>query len=156
MKMKEALQGYDYDLPLKDALNDPILALNKRLIAGAAFGVGLDAAYFGTVEMLEAFAALEADHRAGVAFGEGYLAVEAILDARSPFQMRLWHLLNETSIATAVQDLAWLKAVTLARAQMQATLKDAGAPFWFTPAADLVEGPTATEMMAATSPFDAG
>ena len=106
MKMKDALQGYDYDLPLQDAWNDPELADTRRLLAQLTRGVGLDAAYYGTVEMLEAFEALEADHRAGVTFGEGHLSIEAILDARSTFQMRLWYLSNSPTLARGSAHLA--------------------------------------------------
>lgn len=102
MKFKDAMRGYDYDLPLLDALNDPQLSVDRRVLAGATIGVGLDIAYFAIRELEEAFAALAHDHNNGVEQGAGFEEVAEILKAQSPFQMRLWHLLDVTDRKSVV------------------------------------------------------
>ncbi|WP_242121202.1 hypothetical protein [Sphingomonas lacusdianchii] len=151
MNMKEVMQGYDYDLPLLDTLNavdDPDITVHRRLLAGAAIGEGLDTAYFATCEMAEAFVALECDARRNIAHGEGFLLLEDILQAKNPFQMRLWYLLNERPIGAAMIDLAWLKSLTYRRGRMARVLRDEKLPVEYVPARDLVAGTTAADMMA--------
>ncbi|EJU09353.1 hypothetical protein LH128_29399 [Sphingomonas sp. LH128] len=101
MKMKDVLEGYNYDLPLMDAMNDAELRPFRRLLAGALMGESLDAGYFATREMADAYFDLWNDVRKGVRYGEGYLAFEEILKDKNPLQMKLWYLtcerdLNET------------------------------------------------------------
>ena len=148
MNLKDAMGGYDYELPMMDALNDPELSLSRRLLAGAVVGEGLDTAYFAITELLEAFVALEADVRSGQRHGEGYLALEEILGAGNPMQMKAWHLLHELAIPQAMTDLAWLKSLTYQRARMSRVLREVTLPVHYTPARDLVEVPTAADWMA--------
>ena len=148
MKLKQALVGYDYELPLMDVLNDPELPVSRRLLAGAAIGEGLDTAYFATCELLEAFGDLLNDIRRGEHHGEGYLALEDILQAKNPFQMRAWYLVHELEVGAAMVELAWFKTVTYQRAQMAGLLREQKVPHWYTPARDFVGGPTAADWMA--------
>lgn len=147
MKLKDAMRGYDYEMLLVDALNDPKLSTSRRLLAGAVIGEGLDTAYFATCELLQAFVALKSDVRRGERHGEGFLSLEEIITAKNPLQMRLWHLLNETAIPQAMIDLAWLKSLAYQRAKSSTLLRDEGLSFHYTPARDLVEGPTASDWM---------
>ena len=147
MKLKDAMRGYDYELLLVDALNDPTLSTSRRLLAGAVIGEGLDTAYFATSELLEAFVELESDVRRGERHGEGFLSLEEILQAKNPLQMRLWYLLHEAAIPQAMMDLAWLKSLAYQRAKSSGLLRDERLPFYYTPARDMVEGPTAADWM---------
>ena len=147
MEMKVVLHGYDYDLPLLDALNDPELSVSRRLLAGAVIGEGLDTGYFATCEIFEAFVALEIDARRKVKHGEGYLQLEEILQAKNPLQMRLWHLVCERAIGEAMVDLGWLKSLTYRRGRMARVLRDEKLPVQYVPARDLVAGPTAADLM---------
>ncbi len=50
MKVQDVMRGYDYDLPLLDVLNnnekdengDPQVSVDRRVLAGATVGIGLD------------------------------------------------------------------------------------------------------------------
>lgn len=147
MKLKQAMAGYDYELPLMDVLNDPELPVTRRLLAGATVGESLDTAYFATCEMLEAFTDLLNDMRRDDRHGEGYLALEEILQAKNPFQMRAWYLVHELEVSAAVVELAWLKTLTYQRGKMAAVLREQQLSLWYTPARDLVGGPTAADWM---------
>lgn len=147
MKLRSAMKGYDYEMLLVDALNDPDVSTSKRLLAGAVIGEGLDTAYFATSEMLEAFVELEADVRTGQRHGQGFLSLEEILQAKNPLQMRLWYLLHEAAIPQAMMDLSWLKSLAYQRAKSSALLREQRLPFHYTPARDMVEGPTAADWM---------
>lgn len=147
MKITEVLERYDYDLPLMDALNDSEISPDRRTLAGATMGVCLGTAYFGVSEMEEAFAQLADDEEHDRRHGEGYLAMEAILEEQRPFQMRLWHLLYESSLDQAVGDLRWLKMVVYQRAQMANALRDAGVDHRHRTAEEGREGKSAAELM---------
>ncbi len=147
MKMKDAMRGYDYEMLLVDALNDTTLSTSRRLLAGAVVGEGLDTAYFATCELLEAFVELEADVRRGERHGQGFLSLEEVLQAKNPLQMRLWYLVHEAAIPQVMTDLAWLKSLAYQRGKSAALLREQRLPFHYTPARDLVEGPTAADWM---------
>lgn len=148
MELKDAMRGYNYDLPLLDELNNPEVSVSRRLLAGALIGEGLDTAYFATTEMLEAFIALETDARHKVRHGEGFLMAEEILTARNPLQMRLWHLLCEKAIGEGMVDLGWLKSLAFRRGNMARVLREENLPLEYVPARDLVGGVTAADLMA--------
>lgn len=153
MNIKDSLDGYDYELPLMDALADPDLPVRRRLLAGAAVGIGLDIAHFAVSEMAEAFWLLKDETERGRTCSEGYLMIEAMLEEKNPFQMRLWHLLDETPLADAAMDLAWLKALTYQRGQMANAVRKAGCSVVYASAADLLADKTAASIMAATPQF---
>lgn len=148
MKLKQALQNYDYDLPLLDALNDPELSPDRRVLAGATIGVCLGQAYFAVSELEEAFALLADDEEHGRRVGEGYLAMEAVLEGQHAYQMRLWHLINEVSLDQAVSDLRWLKALVHQRGQMTGTMAAAGIDPRYWTGEEGREGRSAAELMA--------
>lgn len=153
MKMKEVMRGYDYDMPLLDALGDPELSVARRVLAGAMIGEGLDTAYFATCEMVEAIGALEVDRMKGVRVGEGVLVMEEILKDKNPLQMKLWHLVCERAVCEAMLDLAWLKSLTYRRGRMARVLRDENLSVEYVPARDLVAGPTAADMMLGVDQF---
>lgn len=147
MNVKDAMDGYDYDLPLMDALDNPALTVTRRVLAGAMIGEGIDTSYFATSEMVEAFVALEADARTKRRHGEGFLALEEILTDKNPFQMRLWYLLSEKAIGEAMVDLAWLRGLAFQRGRMAKVLREENLPLQYIPDRDLVEGKSAAEML---------
>ena len=147
MKIKEVLAGYDYDLPLMDALNDPEQSTARRILAGALVGEGLDSAYFAVQELCEAYASLWADARKGIRYGEAYLAFEAILTDKHPLQMRLWYLTCERDLRETVEDMVWLRNLAYRRGAMARAVRDAALPVVHVPARNLVAGKTAAMMM---------
>lgn len=147
MKIREALRDFDFDISLRDALDDSKLSVSRRLLAGVTMGVDLDTAYYSITEMLEAFTALNADQRRGTKIGEGYILLEDILETQSPYQMKVWHLLNDLHIAEAANDLAWLRALTYQRASMFKSANKV-TPVRFYPQDQLVEKPTAAELIS--------
>jgi hypothetical protein len=130
MKVQDAMRGYDYDLPLKDVLNDTEVADDRRVLAGATIGVGLDTAYFAISQLEEAYATLA-----------------NILNDRSPFQMRLWYLLYDTPIDVAQEQLAWLKSLTYRRGRMAKVMRDEKLAVTYATDAALCEGVTAAQVM---------
>jgi len=148
MKMKDVLEGYNYDLPLMDAVNDVELRHIRRLLAGALMGEGLDVAYFATRELEEAYVDLRNDVRKGVRYGEGYLAFEEILKDKNPLQMKLWYLTCERDLSETVKDMHWLVGLAHQRGLMARAVREAGVPVVHVPARNLVAGKTPAELVA--------
>lgn len=148
MKMKDILEGYDYDLPLRDAVNDVELRPVRRLLAGALMGESLDSGYFATREMADAYFDLWNDDRKGVRYGEGYLAFEEILKDKNPLQMKLWYLTCERDLKETVKDMRWLATLANRRAYMARAVRESGAQVLHVAARDLVPGKTPAEMMS--------
>lgn len=147
MKLADAMRNCDYDLPLLDELNETELSPDRRALAAALIGEGLDKAYLSVGEMEEAFSTLANDLVRGVLDGEGRAMIEAILVDRVPLQMRLWYVLHETELTQAVQDLAWLKSLAYRRGRLTAVARKAkvSARYWTT--AEGRSGPTAAEIV---------
>ncbi len=151
MKLTDAMKSYDYDLPLLDALNDPELSPDRRVLAGSLIGEALDKAYLSVGEMEEAFSTLANDLARNVHDGEGRAMVEAILADRLPLQMRLWYVLHETELTQAAQDLGWLKALAYRRGRMTAVMQEANLPARYWTTAEGRGGPTAAQLVAGAS-----
>jgi hypothetical protein len=147
ISLKAYLEPYDWNLPLKDALNDRLLSADRRGLAAAAMRQDLDDGYYAAAELLEAFRALERDIGAGVrphAPSEGEARVNHILEGEGDdYQRRLYYLLAERPVAEAVRDLEWLVALMKDRAGMYRTLRQAGARIGPLPGADQVGDPDA-------------
>lgn len=148
MKLQDAMRGYDYDLPLMDVLNDPETSVDRRVLAGATIGIGLDVAYLALSELEEAFATVVHDLSCGVPNGERYATLADILSAQNPFQMRIWYLLYDTPIEQARSDLAWLKALAYRRGRMTKVVRDERLPVSYATDAALCAGVTAAQAMA--------
>ena len=148
MQPQDAMRGYDFDLPLMDVLNDPETSPDRRVLAGATIGVGLDVAYLATCELAEAFEALAGDVTNSSSDGEGHKDLEEILSAGNPFQMRLWYLLYDTPFERAHADLVWLKSLTYRRARMCRVMQEQKLPVIYATNADLAESATAAELLA--------
>ena len=148
MKVQDAMRGYDYDLPLRDVLNDPETSDDRRVLAGATIGIGLDTAYLAISELEEAFATLANDVSNGVRQGEGRKDIGAILHDKNPFQMRLWYLLYDTPIGQAQAELAWLKSLTYRRGRMAKVMRDEKLSVTYATDAALCDGVTAAQVMA--------
>jgi hypothetical protein len=156
MNVQDMMRGYDYDLPLYDVLNnssvdangDPEISADRRVLAGATIGIGLDIAYLAITEMQEAFEALARDVSNGVTDGEGSLDLAEILSAQNPFQMRLWYLLYDTPFEQAHEDLCWLKSLTYRRGRMCTVVREEKLAVVYATNADLCESLTAAQLMA--------
>ncbi|WP_327195325.1 hypothetical protein, partial [Sphingomonas sp. LH128] len=148
MKMKDVLEGYNYDLPLSDAMNDVELRPVRRLLAGALMGESLDAGYFATREMADAYYDLWNDVRKGVRYGEGYVAFEEILKDKSPLQMKLWYLTCKRDLKETVKDMRWLAILANRRAYMARAVRESGAEVLHVAARNLVVGKTPAELVA--------
>lgn len=146
MDVNDALRDFDYDIALRDAFEDTKLSHSRRMLAGASIGIDLAAAYYSVAQLLEGIADLEIDHRKGLRFGAGYLAIEDILKGGGPFQKRIWHLVCDLHLSQAVADLSWLKAILYARGSMAKAASKRVQVRYFTDA-DTVESPTAAELM---------
>ncbi|MBB3349427.1 hypothetical protein [Sphingomonas sp. BK069] len=154
MKVQDVMRGYDYDLPLMDALSDPELSVDRRVLAGATVGIGLDTAYLSVCQLEEAFSALASDHANGVEQGRGYEDLADILKDQSPYQMRVWHLLDTTPLQLALEDLAWLKSLTYRRARMARVVREEKLMLRYVTDEALCEGVTASQLMARVSAVD--
>lgn len=131
LTMKAVLAAYDFNLPLKDALNDPGLSPDRRAMAAAAMRQDLDDAYYSAMELLEAFRAMarEADAKlAPDAPSEGEARIDHILTGDGDdYQRRLYYILSERPITGAIEDLEWLTALAWNRGRMGRVLNEAGA-----------------------------
>ena len=131
LSMKALLEPYDWNLPLKDALDDSFLSADRRALAAAAMRQDLDDGYYAAAELLEAFRALEVDIDASVgedAPSEGDARIRHVLDGEGDdYQRRLYYLLAERAVADAVSDLEWLVALMRGRAGMVRVLRKVGA-----------------------------
>lgn len=132
-KLDEAafLAGYEFNLPLTDALNDKSMSIPRRMIAGASLKQGLNDAYYSAQEVLEAYRAILADSISGVSEddGEGSAMIEHLLMGDGDdYQRRLHYILSEEPVAEAVADLEWLVNVLDGRAKMFRVFRERGLP----------------------------
>jgi len=128
--ISEMLAGYDFNLPLRDALDDRTLSPDRRALAAVSVRQGLDDALFSAHELLEAFRLLETDDRLGVAPADsaGAAAIEAILVADGDdYQRRIYWILSERPVSEAVCDLVWLAEILHGRASMYRAVTETGA-----------------------------
>jgi len=144
MSMKALLEPYDINLPLRDALDDPMLSPDRRALAAVAFRQELNDAFYSAMEVLEAFQAVEADIDAklsGHATGEGEARIRHILEGEGDdYQRRLYYILSERPVTDAVRDLEWLTDLLHGRARMVRTLRQAGAKMPPLPGSDRIAG----------------
>jgi hypothetical protein len=155
MKVQDVMRGYDYDLPLLDVLNntekdengDPQVSIDRRVLAGATVGIGLDVAYLAITEMQEAFTALANDVRNTTSYGEGRKDLEEILRDMNPFQMRLWYLLYDTPIEQAITELAWLQSLTYRRGRMCTVMREQKLAVIYATNAQLCDSLTTAQIM---------
>ena len=126
--IKQFLDNYDFNLPLRDAFEDGELSMARRMLAGAAMPEGLDSAYYLTMELFEAFELLCADRRNGVNEGMGAAKVHEIISSDSAdYQRRIYYIVSELVVYEALGELAWLVRLTRSRAQMFRVIREAGA-----------------------------
>ena len=125
----EMLAGYDFNLPLVDALDDHTLSADRRALAAVSMRLGLDDAHFSAHELLEAFRTLETDARLniGANASEGMASIDQILQADGDdYQRRLYWILSELPVGDAVMDLVWLTELLHGRATMYRALTESG------------------------------
>lgn len=117
--------GYDFELPLHDALNDPELDPIRRALASIAIGTGLDDGHLAAAARRFA-----ADRAAGVSdeAGEGVRRLRSILAADcDDYQRALWSAVSRCPREVAADHLAWLTNLMRARASMFQAIRSSGA-----------------------------
>ena len=127
--MPALLTGYDFNLPLRDALDDATLSADRRALAAVSMRQGLDDAYLSAHALLEAMRVCETDARLRVRpeRSEGRDMIDALLTAEGDdYQRRLYWIVSELPIGDAVCDLVWLTALLEARARMYRTIGEVG------------------------------
>lgn len=127
--MAELLRGYDFEFPLRDALDDPELDPVRRALAVHAMGTGLDTGYYAAAELMEAVRLLAADRARQVPDGQGRGAARLrdILDGGCGYQRALWHAVARSGARRAAEHLEWLAELMRTRAAMFTAIRDAGA-----------------------------
>lgn len=114
------LAGFNFNLPLIDAVNDRDLPGVRSQIAAVALGEGLESGYYEVQELAEAF--LEAAREGNAEITDpGSPAREhlaEILDRASPYQRGLFNTVAKLPLADAAGDLAWLTKLMRNRADM--------------------------------------
>lgn len=124
------LAWYDFELPLRDALNDAELAPERRALAALALGTGLDDGHLSALELAEAAARLAVDRAAGVPdeTGQGAARLRTILDAPcDDYQRALWFAVSRCAPDAAGGHLHWLAEFMQKRAAMVWAIRDSGA-----------------------------
>lgn len=128
MTIKDFLQGYDFNLSLKDVINDPEVSITRRMLAGAVVPQGLDSAYYMTMELYEAFNELAKDRNNKVINGRGHELISDILGADGEdYQRRIYYIVSDIDVYEALGDLAWLVRLTRERARMFPVIRESGA-----------------------------
>lgn len=114
------LAGFDFNLPLIDAVNDPDLPAVRSEMAALALGEGLDSGYYETQELAEAFLDAAREANAGVTDPDSPARdrLADILDRGSRFQRCLFETVAMLPLADAASHLVWLAAVMQGRADM--------------------------------------
>ncbi|CAM4194880.1 Permease [Novosphingobium lubricantis] len=114
------LAGFDFNLPLVDAVNDLDIADVRSEIAALALGEGLDGGYYEAQELAEAFleAAREANAEITDPASPGRERLADILERNSPYQRRLFDAVATLPLADAASHLVWLTGVMRERADM--------------------------------------
>ncbi|MGE4411692.1 MAG: hypothetical protein AB7D33_14125 [Sphingobium sp.] len=114
------LTGFDFNLPLIDAVNDPDIADVRSEIAALALGEDLDSGYYETQELAETF--LEAAHEANAGISDPHSPARNrladILDRGSPYQRCLFDAVATLPLADAASHLVWLTGLMRDRADM--------------------------------------
>ena len=124
------LAWYDFELPLRDALNDPELDLVRRALAPIAVGTSLDDGHLAAAELAGAARQLATDRAAGVPdqAGEGVRRLRSILVAEcDDYQRALWCTVSRCRPDLAADHLAWLAELMRARASMFLAIRGSGA-----------------------------
>lgn len=114
------LTGFDFNLPLTDAVNDPDLADVRSQLAAVALGEGLDGGYYEAQELAEAFLEAAREANAGITNPDSPARerLVEILDRNSPYQRGLFNTVSTLPLADAASHLVWLTGVMRNRADM--------------------------------------
>ena len=115
------LYGYDFELPLRDALDDPGLEPTRRTLATLAIGTRLDDGHLAALELAEAAEQLAADREAGISdeAGQGASRIRTILGAPcDDYQRAIWFAVSRHTPETAAGHLRWLAELMHGRAAM--------------------------------------
>ncbi|PAX06382.1 hypothetical protein [Sphingomonas lenta] len=124
------LSRYDFELPIKDALDDPEMDPTRRALAVLAIGTGLDDGHLAAAELGQAARRLADDRAAGApdGVGEGARAVRRILaHGGDDYQRALWYAVSRCSPDVAARHLEWLAELTRARGGMFRAIQASGA-----------------------------
>ncbi|MDF0545444.1 MULTISPECIES: hypothetical protein [Sphingobium] len=114
------LAGFDFNLPLVDAVNDPDLPAVRSQLAALAISESLEGGYYEAQELAEAF--LEAAHEANAEINDPHSPARDrlvdILDRNSPYQRCLFDAVATLSLADAASHLVWLTGLMRDRTDM--------------------------------------
>lgn len=124
------LAGYDFELPLHDALANPGMDPVRHALASIAIGTGLDDGHLAAAELAEVARQFATDRAGGVSdgVGEGARQLRCILTADcDDYQRALWYAVSRCSIDVAAEHLAWLVELMHARASMFRAIRSSGA-----------------------------
>lgn len=103
---------FDLDITLRDAGTDDRISPTRRMIANAAIGVAPEDAYYATRELREAIDWVHACEPDGKQRLARILATPC-----DDFQRCLYFCLAGRGVIQMLEDLEWLEALALARAQ---------------------------------------
>ena len=103
----------DLDITLRDAALDPHNSPTRRMIANAAIGVEPEDAYYSTGELLECVQWVHEGQP-----GAKARLVRLLANQCDDFQRCLYYAVEGRGVVQMMDNLEWLKALLLARAQM--------------------------------------
>jgi hypothetical protein len=121
------LAGFNFDLPLVDAVNDPNLAEVRSQLAALALGEGLDGGYYDAQELAEAFLDAAREANAGIADPDspGRVRLAEILERGQTYQRCLFDAVAMLPLADAASHFVWLTGVMRERADMYRPVMEA-------------------------------
>ena len=123
------LAGYDVDLALHDALNDPGLDPVRRTLAGLLIGVGVEHGFYMARELRQFAERLAADRARGVPDHESDAAARLHRELGHPENdqhARIWAAVSRCPLPDAITHLRWLEELLRGRASMGGVLRRAG------------------------------
>lgn len=139
------LYGYDFELPLRDALNDPGLDPTRRALAALAIGTRLDDGHLAALELAGAAEQLAVDRKAGLSdeAGQGAARIRTILGAECDnYQRALWYAVSRQAPEAAAGHLRWLTRLMRGRTAMFRVIRESCASMPLLPGV-VVDGNTA-------------
>jgi hypothetical protein len=127
--IKSFLADYDYNLPFRDAEDDPDLSARRRTMAAIGCHVGLNSGYFDAQALAGCLLDMAREQNDGVPVGQGDTRnhLEDLLRRdHLGYQKALYRLVAMASAADAAADLVCLTELMRQRADMALPLHAMG------------------------------
>lgn len=126
------MKGYDFNIELNDAMNDPAVRMSRRLLAGASVEQAISDAYMSAKELQEAYRVRAADIRVGLS-GEESLGQDMIKDILlregcDAYQRKIDSILFDLDLDDQLADIEWLVEVLGRRVDMVKELREKRVP----------------------------